>query len=70
MCIGLKSRAPMMADSPTGPAPTTRRQHPLVSVDHLNGGRQPVGIDANEHLRHELRPSFVAGWLTPGGHCY
>lgn len=46
------------------------RQHRLPVVDHFDGRGQLVGIDPDEHPRHELRLPAVVGWLTPGGHCY
>jgi hypothetical protein len=38
----------------------TSRQRRLVVIDHLDGRRQPMGIDPDEHLRHEHPLSVVS----------
>ena len=42
------------------------RQHGLALVDDLDGCRQLVGIDPDEHPRHELRPSCRRRLLDAG----
>ena len=60
------ARAKVLEDAATAKA----QPEAFTIVDDLDGRRQLVGIDPDEHSRHELRLPAVVGWLTPGGHCY